>query len=406
MDVRIRIEPERVVIRLEMNLVFLDYIMDFQRETPEKISQVEFAALPEALDEFFTENHPVRIDGIQVLPTIERLQLNDPDLSLLPLFPVSGEQGLRKIRFELIYPTKQNPKRVDFEWTSFPPDILVVADEPPSLVIAAELSSGRVRSPLVFTEDEPGYTWHAGGDSIEERMMAVPATPDPEILEFPMLPLGMLVIGGVVLIGGVILMRKNGNSGPLVAAVVIDGLLTAAATGFYLGGIGNLLIEQPVPLPDKVQAEEIFVPLHANIYRAFDYEEESDIYDALAQSADGSFLDVLYRTIFRGLVMEEEGGAVARVARVTPLEIEVEDIGLGEDGRPAFRVTCFWQVDGVVTHWGHSHARSNQYRARWGVSETSEGWRLTGSELLEQDRLDLDDDHQDEGWDEDEEFEV
>ena len=74
-DVRIRIEPERVVIRLEMNFVFLDYVMDFQRETPEKISEVEFAALPEALDEFFTENHPVRIDGIQVLPAVERLQL-------------------------------------------------------------------------------------------------------------------------------------------------------------------------------------------------------------------------------------------------------------------------------------------------------------------------------------------
>lgn len=144
-------------------------------------------------------------------------------------------------------------------------------------------------------------------------------------------------------------------------------------------------------LPDVVEAEAIFRPLHANVYRAFDYVEESDIYDALDRSVDGPFLETLYRTIFRGLVMQEEGGAVARVTEVRPLEIEVGDIVMeeGEDGleRPAFTVSCRWQVDGVVSHWGHSHERTNEYFADWDVVEGPDGWQLTGAEIREQDRL-------------------
>ncbi|MCH2162357.1 MAG: hypothetical protein MK085_10855 [Phycisphaerales bacterium] len=401
-DVRIRIEPERVLIRLEMNLVFMDHILDFPRETPDRISELEFEALPDLLDEFFSRQHPVSIDGVRVLPTMEQLQINDPDLTLLPLFPVSGEQGLRKIRFDLVYPAKQAPTRVDFEWSSFPPDILLDAEDPPSLKIAADLESNRIRTPLVFTEEEPGYTWHAGGDSIEERMLAVPTTPEPEVVAIPMASLILLLLGGVALVMGLLAMARSQRSQPLVIAVVVDGILFAVAATLYFTQIGMFELKSEPPLPESDQAREIFTPLHANIYRAFDYVDESDIYDALAQSADGPFLDTLYRTIFRGLVMEEEGGAVARVARVTPLEIEVEDIGIGEDGRVAFTVNCHWQVDGVVSHWGHTHARSNQYRARWGVAMTPEGWRLTGARILAQDRVDAVEDDPDH----DEEFEI
>ena len=89
------------------------------------------------------------------------------------------------------------------------------------------------------------------------------------------------------------------------------------------------------------------------------------------------------------------------MARVIPSVIEVEDIGLNEQGMPTFTVRCRWRVDGVVSHWGHAHARSNEYDARWSVEETSEGWRLAGAEILQQDRVD------DPGWEtQEEEFEL
>ena len=124
--------------------------------------------------------------------------------------------------------------------------------------------------------------------------------------------------------------------------------------------------------------------MHANVYRAFDYTAESDIYDALARSVDGSMLDELYEQVYRGLIQQEQGGAVSRVQEVRPLDLEVVAIGeLPDDGRLGFLVDARWQVDGRVTHWGHSHDRTNEYRARYAVVQTDAGWRIGGSQILE-----------------------
>jgi hypothetical protein len=66
-------------------------------------------------------------------------------------------------------------------------------------------------------------------------------------------------------------------------------------------------------LPDAAQARAVFEPLHANIYRAFDYSKEGDIYDALARSVEGEYLEQLYRQVYESLVMRDEGGAMSRV---------------------------------------------------------------------------------------------
>ena len=51
-------------------------------------------------------------------------------------------------------------------------------------------------------------------------------------------------------------------------------------------------------------------------------------------------------------------------------------------------VNARWQVEGVVYHWGHSHSRLNEYRARYTVASVSQGWRIVGVEPLEQRRVD------------------
>ena len=394
-DIRIFIDAEAVVLQLEMNLVFLDYLVDFPREEPARISSVEWPALQPALTEFFEQSHPVRINDQRVLPEVQELQINDPDLALLPLFPISGEQGLRKVRFKLVYPVSSMPTKVEIAWTTFPPDILTDLVNPPPLDLAAELDAEGVRRPLLFTVDEPGLTWTALGESIDARLLDVPVSVVEPGSQVPVLAIGLFVAGGVVVILGIVIGRARGSAIPIVAAAGIEGVLLIVGVAVLFGDVGTVAIGGGLRPPDQTEAEAIFRPLHANVYRAFDYVEESDIYDALDRSVDGPFLETLYRTIFRGLVMQEEGGAVARVKEVRPIEIEVGDIVMqaGQDGsvRPAFTVACRWQVDGVVSHWGHSHERTNEYFADWDVVDGPGGWQLTGAEIREQDRLEQDD---------------
>jgi hypothetical protein len=90
--------------------------------------------------------------------------------------------------------------------------------------------------------------------------------------------------------------------------------------------------------------------------------------------------------------MEEEGGAMSRVVAVRPIETDIlsqGEIAL-DDGRrvPAFKVEATWQVDGRVTHWGHSHDRTNEYDGRFTVAAEQGGWRIHDAEITRQERVD------------------
>ena len=395
-DLRVVVEETRVVVRVEMNLVFLDSMVELEREDPARISAEEWAEVPFVLEDHFLNQEVVRINDDRAEPELEALQINDPDLRLLPLFPVSGERGLRKIRFELVYPAEAPPvDRVEFVWLTYPPDILKDLPDPPPIAIAAEVIADGLRIPFVISADEPSYNWYRRDGDLESRLAPVPTPPTPRETTRPALAIGLLILGLACMPVWLIIDRSTRRFGLWVA---IEATIFGAATMAFVLGVGTYSVQESVSPPTADQAEAVFRPLHQNVYRAFDYEEETKIYEALERAADGEFVDLLYRMIFRGLVMEEEGGAVARIARVRPLDIEVLETGVerAEDGNewPAFRVRCRWQVDGVVSHWGHAHARTNEYDAIWSISERPGGWRLTGAEVVSQDRVEIDSDEE------------
>src|ERR1039458_3758910 len=76
--------------------------------------------------------------------------------------------------------------------------------------------------------------------------------------------------------------------------------------------------------------EAVAESLLRNVYRAFDYHSESDIYDALARSVQGDLLADLYLKIKQGLIMQEQGGAVAHVQEVKV--VKIEEAGKSERG--------------------------------------------------------------------------
>ncbi len=120
-----------------------------------------------------------------------------------------------------------------------------------------------------------------------------------------------------------------------------------------------------------------------NIYRSFDYRDESTIYDLLARSAAGDLLTDVYLETRRGLELANQGGARARVKEVEVLEATHEPLR-GERG---FRSRAKWNVSGSVGHWGHIHQRVNQYEADLTLQVLDGAWKITGLELLQEERL-------------------
>ena len=99
--------------------------------------------------------------------------------------------------------------------------------------------------------------------------------------------------------------------------------------------------------------QDVFEALHRNIYRAFDYDSESDVYDTLAKSVTGDLLDDVYAEVHLSLVMQNEGGAVCKIQRVDVLEKEV--LPPDDPQAPYFRLRARWKVEGKVGHHGHTH---------------------------------------------------
>jgi len=398
-DVRIRIDQNAVTFNMQINLVFIDEIAYVPRETPDHVDpDIEEAPIREALLDFFRSKNKVTIDGIEIPPVLREYNFRRPGPELLPLFPRTGMRGLLKAHLIIDYPVKSSPQSVSMIWGGFPPDTYSYPDmdpnEAPPLVLAALLTSEGTDKIINFSVNEPEYTWHATGLSAADRFEPVPDVaeflPDAEsqTLIVPVVSIVVMCLMFATL--STLRLRANWVARKRLFYTSIPAFLIAAGLSLHIGTIEVANPFQSSPkLPTEAEALAIFQPLHANIYRAFDYTDKSDVYDALAQSVEGDLLDSLYREIFRSLIMQDQGGAVSHVQSVTPVETTVDSIGfIVPANQPSFTVTSRWQVEGSVYHWGHSHTRLNEYKAQYMVLLTRAGWRIASSKIIEQFRVD------------------
>jgi len=130
-------------------------------------------------------------------------------------------------------------------------------------------------------------------------------------------------------------------------------------------------------------AGAIVTALLENIYRAFDYRDESVIYDTLDRSVSGDLLTKIYLETRRSLEIENQGGARAKVQEIEMLESSHEPLDEGH----GFESRSTWTVAGSVGHWGHIHRRTNQYEARVVVEAIDGVWKVTDLDLLQEERL-------------------
>ena len=132
------------------------------------------------------------------------------------------------------------------------------------------------------------------------------------------------------------------------------------------------------------QARQVFAQLHKNMFRAFDYHHEGDVYDALARSVDGELLRELYLKVNRSLKVKEQGGAAANVDEVNLLDgAKTKLVAINRD-TTGFGYRCKWNLVGTIEHWGHIHQRTNQYDAEFEIEVRDKAWKITSMKVLDE----------------------
>jgi hypothetical protein len=376
--------------------------------------------LPTSRDEieaFFAEACPVKIDGIAVRPVLAELAICAPELPSSeygqpPVEDYADAQNSGtspgpparwvEAKMKLVYSTKGTARQVAMAWNVFTadgadalgllnpfgmdasggPDTGGLTAGNPNEVIAVSELMGR-RSFLTFTPEEPEYVWHADGRTRRADLMAVVPNAAEKTISLPTVPIAATVL--------LILFLAAARSGRMPRVLVAGATLMVLLVGIVGRDIGRVEITQfwrgGIEIPEEAEAKEIFAALHKNVYRAFDYETEDAIYDALAQSVSGGFLDEVYNDVYQGLILSEQGGAICKIESVEILESTMQPATEERGANPQFRMSCNWRVLGLVEHWGHAHRRINEYSAIYTLMPFDNDWKISGVEMTDQKRI-------------------
>jgi hypothetical protein len=173
------------------------------------------------------------------------------------------------------------------------------------------------------------------------------------------------------------------NRAPPVRPLAISGVLILVAV--FAAPWTTLKINAPGTSNRAItdqQATDVVNSLLHNVYRAFDYRDESTIYDVLDRSISGDLLTTIYLETRQSLTLANQGGARVKVQEVDLVSCKSQS---EEDG--AFVVECQWIVAGSVGHWGHIHQRKNEYHGDFVVRAVDGQWKITNMELLSGERI-------------------
>ena len=132
-------------------------------------------------------------------------------------------------------------------------------------------------------------------------------------------------------------------------------------------------------------ARLIMTRVLSDTYRAFNIEDEDELYDTLAKSVAGELVDDLYLDNRRRLTAGTRQGTKVTIRRVNILEIgEPTEVEGGEGG---YSYDCRWAVVARVQHLQHVHHRQQIYSGVLTLRAEDDRWKVAGVELHSEDRV-------------------
>ncbi len=314
---------------------------------------------------FFAENLDLTIDGESIRPVLDRVNFLERTLRTSTVINPPRELDAASATLGVIFlqPTTGYPQEVNVTWNLFPERVARIPG-------AATDEAGPLR---FFLVPDDNILWWKNFLKNPTLPTLVDVEPPPSLLLRGAMYLGWLgvaVLGLLVIRSGVAVVRGRGT---WMRVVLAAALLVAVAGGAFATTRSASITDQ--------RAEEIVSALLHNVYRAFDFRDEETIYDTLEHSVTGDLLTSTYIETRRGLELASQGGARAKVQEIEMIEVDAERESTG------FRATCTWNVAASVGHWGHIHQRRNQYVAELTIEPVDGVWKITGLELIEEQRL-------------------
>ena len=351
--------------------------MDLGLRGKDYIEADEFMPLQTRIGDFLLGHSQVVIDGQSLPPILDRINFVKRTMTRTYFLEQPERMPINTAMVGVVvtYLTDSIPQQVTVDWQLF-------SDRIQQVPTVAQDPAGPF--PSYVTPDDRVLVWQNFLKKYQPPTVAS-ITVDREISHMQLPAASLICLALVLPVGYQI--RKRKRQGKSVA-MYAGGLAMLLVVGTVLFPFGRVAVGRPAvlaPRMDNEQAIVIVESLLKNIYRSFDFREESDIYDRLATSVSGDLLETIYLQNKKSLVVTQAGGARAKVQ-----EVEIQDVSVSpmEDNPMGLVFHAHWTAMGTVGHWGHIHSRKNQYEAKLAVEPVNGVWKIAGIELLEEKRID------------------
>lgn len=371
------IEPYEVRHEILIRVKDLGQWMNLELKGDEYIEVVELDGLKQRIGEFLLTKNTVKVDGMALKPILDRTNYVEIGIKGIQLLekPERLQISTAIVGVIITYITDSMPREATVDWELFTDDIQRVPAT--SVDPAGPL-------PTFVDPQDPVHKWTNYLKNYKIPAVIEVAVADTvEEINIPVLFVVSLVLA--VPLAWVILKRSQKQQPVAILSTVLVANLVAGIVSYpYL----NIATTKPVPLLTSIkdtEAKLILESLLKNVYRAFNFREEQDVYDKLALSIDGDLLADVYLQHRKSFAVQKAGGAQAKVNEVNMLNATAEPVN-GEF--QTFNIKSRWTVRGTVGHWGHVHIRLNQYDAIIKVKAIDNKWKIVGLTVLEEKRLD------------------
>ncbi len=351
--------------------------MDLGLRSKRYIEIDELEPLKTRVGEFLLGKNPVRVDGQIASPILDRSNYVKVGLGGIQILEVPErlEVATAIIGVIITYITDGMPQEVTVDWELFPDQV----DRVPA---SATDPAGAL--PTYLTREDNVHVWNNYlRDYQLPTVQTIAVAGSLGKLRIPWLSIACGVLALVAVAWGAGLRRK----GKSVIWPVTGLCVLVAAAGLAYPAV-YISVARPATMAGKLeaqQAHDLLAVLLKNVYRAFDFREEEDVYDKLAISISGDQLTETYLENRRSFAIQQAGGAQAKIKSVEIEEAAAERL----DDRPlAFVIKGKWTAEGTVGHWGHVHTRRNRYDALVTVEAIDGAWKITDLEILEEQRID------------------
>ncbi|TDJ34097.1 MAG: hypothetical protein E2O53_08935 [Gammaproteobacteria bacterium] len=371
------VEPYEVRHEVLTRVRDLETWMDIGLRGDEYIEIDELETLKQRVGEFFLTRNSVRIDGQLGKPILDRTNYVKVGLTGIQLIeqPERLEISTAIVGVIITYLTDGIPTEVLVDWDLFTEQIQRVP---------ATATDPAGPLPTFLTPDDNVHKWTNYLKNYQlPTVQEVTIAGSLGVLKIPLVSLFCLAL--LLPIGWQFSKRaRNGgtSTAPIVAAValVVIGALSVP--------YAQVSIARPVAIAgnlDDPQATALLETLLKNVYRAFDFRAEEDVYDKLAISVMGDLLADVYLQNRRSFAVQAAGGAQAKVKEISVRNATAER----QDETPlTYALRGQWTATGTVGHWGHVHTRQNLYDAIVTIQAVDGTWKITKLEIIEENRID------------------